>query len=186
MSRTDTAERYPSHNRLLRLIWHRLEHLRRYKTGTDGIDRNIGASQLQRCRFGQTNYASFGGCIVSLAKVPHLANHRADVDDLAALLLRELGQRCFRRVKVAAQIILDDLIPVLRSEIFQRAINIYTSIVDQHVYPAKLLKGLFDELGCLCGIRHISLNRYGPLCSVLLELGFQVFRSLLDLSIVYY
>src|SRR2546429_4235614 len=159
---TARAEGYPSHNRLLRLIWHRLEHLRRYKTGTDGIDRNIGASQLQRCRFGQTNYASFGGCIVSLAKVPHLANHRADVDDLAALLLRELGQRCFRRVKVAAQIILDDLIPVLRSEIFQRAINIYTSIVDQHVYPAKLLKGLFDELGCLCGIRHISLNRYGP------------------------
>src|SRR6266566_5152536 len=46
MSRTDTAERYPSHHRLLRLIWHRLEHLRRYKTGTDGIDRNIGASQL--------------------------------------------------------------------------------------------------------------------------------------------
>src|SRR6266513_881097 len=65
LSCTDTAERYPRHNRLLRLIWHRLEHLRCYKTGTDGIDRDIGASQLQRSRFGETNDASFGGCIVS-------------------------------------------------------------------------------------------------------------------------
>src|SRR5713101_5727486 len=41
---TSPTERYSSNNRLFRLFWYCLIHLRRYITGTDSVNRHIRAS----------------------------------------------------------------------------------------------------------------------------------------------
>src|SRR5690348_5945540 len=154
------AERYPGQDRLLRLLWDRLEHLCSYKTGADSINRYVRTGQFQVSRFGEPNNAGFGSRIVGLAKVPHLAYYGTDVDDLTTLLLHEMGQRGFHSVEIAVQVNLDDLIPILRRHILHGAVNIDPRVIDEYIDAAKAANSLFDKFGCLRRVRYIALNGY--------------------------
>ena len=60
-----------------------------------------------------------GRRIVSLTEIARLPDKRTDVDDLPALLIREIWYGSFDCVKVAVQIHLKHSIPVFHTEILQ-------------------------------------------------------------------
>src|SRR5438034_601986 len=180
----DTTKRDTRHNRFLGFLWNPLVHLGGYKAGADRIDGHVRTSQLQGCCFGKTDDASLGCCIVGLAEVTHLANHGTDVDDLAALLLHKVGQRCFHCVEIAVQVSLNDRVPVFHGEVFHRAIDVDTGIVDKYIDATKLVDGLFDEFGRLRRVRHVGLDSDSLRSPVVQESSYQVIRCFLTASIV--
>src|SRR5258708_4897635 len=155
--RPNPAERYTLQDGFLHLVRDARIHLRLDEAGTHRVDRHAVARQLERRSLGETDDARLRGRVVCLPKVAHLAHEGADVDDPAALLRHEVGQRGLHRVKAAIQIGTNDGVPVFDGQIFQGLVDGNPRIVDYHIDPTKLLPHVVDTLPALSGLRDIPL-----------------------------
>src|SRR5437879_1149338 len=81
-------------------------------TRRDAVDCDPFFGELEHGALGEANHAGLGGRVISLAKVAHLADHRADVDDAAVALLEHVRHHFKGDVENAVQVDVDDRVPV--------------------------------------------------------------------------
>ena len=104
----------------------------------DGVDGDAVARAFLGQRLGEAVDARLGGGIIDLAVLAGLAVDRADVDDPAVAARLHAFEHRLGHVEAAAEIGVDDLLPLLVVHALHRRVAGDPGIVDQHVDRAEV------------------------------------------------
>src|SRR5205085_9105696 len=100
---------------------------------SDSVDRHAGTRAFLRQRLGEAVDARLGGGIIDLPVLPGLAVDRADVDDPAVAAAGHALEHRFGHVEAAAEVDVDDLLPLHAVHPLHGRIAGDSGIVDQHI-----------------------------------------------------
>src|SRR5438552_9928180 len=122
----------------------RRARLRRHRGGHVGLDEAGGhrvhgdgpRGHLPGDRLGEADEPGLARGVVGLSRVAGQPDDRRDVDDAAVALLQHGPQRRPRAVEGAAEVRVEDLVPLLRLHAQEQVVPGHAGVVDQVVEPA--------------------------------------------------
>ena len=129
---------------------------------TDGPQRivaDVEAAELQQRGAHQANHAFLGCGVVALAETADQTGGGDDLNDVAAACLAHRQGCLLGAEKGAAQMHLDDGVPLRNSHFEQGAVAHDAGVVDHHVNAAEALHASLHQGFGDCGFRHGTWNR---------------------------
>ena len=143
----------------------------------DRVAGNVSNRHLARDRLRESDEPGFRRGVVRLTGVAGDTGDGRDVHDAPRALLHHRAHRGFRHQERAAQVQVDDRVPVLGAHPHEQVVARDARVVDEDVDPAaaERERGLHDVLG-LAVDRHVALYE-GRLTPALLDEGFRLRRG---------
>ena len=114
--------------------------------GGDDVGDDVVLGALLGEGLGEADHGELGSRVVGLAEVAEQASGRGGVDDTAVLLLAEVGPGGAGALVRAADVDLEDEVPVLVLHVLEADVAQDAGVVDEHVDAAEGLDGGLDDL----------------------------------------
>mmetsp|Transcript_17663 Transcript_17663/g.38278 ORF Transcript_17663/g.38278 Transcript_17663/m.38278 type:complete len:301 (-) Transcript_17663:64-966(-) len=131
------------YHRVLHGVRQGVRHVRLNVPRTDAVHRDPPAGELPRVRHRQADHPPLRRRVVRLSLVPHLSDHRRDVDDpsgaLLHLLLGSELEELLGRVEYSREVDVDDVLPLFGLHPHEESVRRDARVVDQDVAGAVLV-----------------------------------------------
>ena len=178
--RTGFAERDLRLDRLLDLFRQSRSHVGGDESGRDRIHGDAATGQFARERFREPDQPGLARGVIGLAGIADQTDHRSDINDASAALLDQGADHRLREIERAAQIRVDDRVPIFHRHAHGQAVARHAGVVDEDIDLAEVFENLgadFLHSAVIGNIDCISLRRVRALCvdfiGSLLRIGFR-------------
>ena len=155
----ETAERRVAEDEAGLLLGEHVGELGRDVAGRDRVHADAAGAELARQRLRQADDPGLGGGVVRLARVPVDADDAREVHDRAGAAAKHLPRDGAAGVEGAAQVRVDDLLPVLVAHARDQRVARDAGVVDEDVDVAELRLDALDQRLRLRGIADVRTHR---------------------------
>jgi hypothetical protein len=150
----------------LNLVRQSRGHVGGNKSGRNRVDGNAATGQFARERFRKPDQPGLARGVISLAGVADQTDHRSNINDASAALLDHGADNRLREIECAAQIRVDDRVPIFDRHAHRQTVARHAGVVDEDVDLAEVFENLradFLHGGMIGNIDCVRLGRVGAL-----------------------